>query len=169
MQISPDGRTIAAAINWTIHGIKKRSKQMNNQQFRNLAGAFGVAALIFGLVACATQTGDVADNTIGPALLAAGFKVRPATIPEQRNHINTLPDDRFTMVKENGNPYYLYADKKNGKLYVGNRFAYQAYINNVKNNELRKQGAFVWEVNPADRALNRTIVVWHGWGPFEIW
>jgi hypothetical protein len=142
---------------------------MNNQQFRNLAGAFGVAALIFGLVACATQTGDVADNTIGPALLAAGFKVRPATIPEQRNHINTLPDDRFTMVKENGNPYYLYADKKNGKLYVGNRFAYQAYINNVKNNELRKQGAFVWEVNPADRALNRTIVVWHGWGPFERW
>jgi hypothetical protein len=142
---------------------------MNNQQFRNLAGAFGVAALIFGLVACATQTGDVADNTIGPALLAAGFKVRPATIPEQRNHINTLPDDRFTMVKENGNPYYLYAEKKNGKLYVGNRFAYQAYINNVKNNELRKQGAFVWEVNPADRALNRTIVVWHGWGPFETW
>ncbi len=142
---------------------------MNNQQFRNLAGAFGVASLIFGLVACATQTGDVADNTIGPALLAAGFKVRPATIPEQRNHINTLPDDRFTMVKENGNPYYLYAEKKNGKLYVGNRFAYQAYINNVKNNELRKQGAFVWEVNPADRALNRTIVVWHGWGPFETW
>jgi len=142
---------------------------MNNQRFRNLAGAFGVAALIFGLVACATQTGDVADNTMGPALLAAGFKVRPATIPEQRNHINTLPDDRFTMVKENGNPYYLYADKKNGKLYVGNRFAYQAYINNVKNNELRKQGAFVWEVNPADRALNRTIVVWHGWGPFEKW
>ena len=142
---------------------------MNNQQFRNLAGALGVAALIFGLVACATQTGDVADNPIGPALLAAGFRVRPATIPEQRNHINTLPDDRFTMVKENGNPYYLYADKKNGKLYVGNRFAYQAYINNVKNNELRKQGAFVWEVNPADRALNRTIVVWHGWGPFEKW
>src|SRR5689334_9642134 len=142
---------------------------MNKQQFRNVARALGVAALIFGLVACATHTGDVADNPIGPALLAAGFRVRPATIPEQRNHINTLPDDRFTMVKENGNPYYLYADKKNGKLYVGNRFAYQAYINNVKNNELRKQGAFVWEVNPADRALNRTIVVWHGWGPFETW
>jgi hypothetical protein len=149
--------------------MEKGSKEMNNQQFRNVTGAFAVAALFFGLVACATDTGDVADNTIGPALLAAGFKVRPATIPEQRSHINTLPDNRFTMVKENGNPYYLYADKKNGKLFVGNRFAYQAYINNLKNNELRKQGAFVWEVNPADRALNRTIVVWHGWGPFEEW
>ena len=142
---------------------------MNNQQFRNLTGAFAVAALIFGLVACATQTGNVADTTIGPALLAAGFKVRPATFPEQRSHINTLPGNRFTMVEENGDPYYLYADKENGKSFVGNRFAYQAYINNVKNNELRKQGAFVWEVNPADRALNRTIVVWHGWGPFEEW
>ena len=142
---------------------------MNNQQFRNLTGAFAVGALIFGLVACATQRGNVADNTMEPALLAAGFKVRPAAISEQPIHINTLPDNRFTMVKENGNPYYLYADKKNGKLFVGNRFAYRAYINNVKNNELRKQGAFVWEVNPADRALNRTIVVWHGWGPFEEW
>ena len=143
---------------------------MNNQQFRNLTGAFAVVALIFGFAACATQTSNVADNTMGPALLAAGFKVRRATIPEQRSHINTLPDNRFTMVKENGDPYYLYADKKNGKLFVGNRFAYQAYINNIKNNELRRQGAFVWEVNPADRALNRTIiVVWHDWWPFEEW
>jgi Zn-finger nucleic acid-binding protein len=169
MQTSPDGRTIAERLIGSTQVVEKGSKEMNNQQFRNLTGAFAVAALIFGLVACATETGNVADNTIGPALLAAGFKVRPATIPEQRSHINTLPDNRFTMVKENGNPYYLYADKKNGKLFVGNRFAYQAYINNIKNNELRKQGAFVWEVNPSDRALNRTIVVWHGWGPFEEW
>lgn len=150
--------------------MEKQSKEINNQQFRNLSGAFAVVALIFGLVACSTQTSNVADNTMEPALLAAGFKVRPATIPEQRSHINTLPDNRFTMVKENGDPYYLYADKKNGKLFVGNRFAYQAYINNIKNNELRRQGAFVWEVNPADRALNRTIiVVWHDWWPFEEW
>jgi hypothetical protein len=149
--------------------MKKRSKEMNNQQFRNLTGAFAVAALIFGLVACATQTGNVADTPSEQALLTAGFKVKTATIPEQHNHINTLPDNRFTMVKENGDTYYLYADKKTGKLFVGNRFAYQAYINNVKNNELRKEGAFVWEVNPADRATNRTIVVWHGWGPFEEW
>ena len=28
------------------HGMEKRSKEMNNQQFRNLTGAFAVAALI---------------------------------------------------------------------------------------------------------------------------
>jgi hypothetical protein len=52
---------------------------------------------------------------------------------------------------------------------VGNRFAYQAYINNVKNNQLRELGAFAWEMNPSDRALNRTIVIWNGWTPFAEW
>ena len=121
------------------------------------------------LSGCATQTSSVADTAPGPALLAAGFKVKPATTAEQRNHLGTLPDNRFKMVNENGQAYYLYADKKNEKLFVGNRYAYQAYINNVKNNQLRKQGAFVWEVDPSDRALNRTIVIWHGWSPFAEW
>jgi len=48
-------------------------------------------------------------------------------------------------------------------------FAYQAYINNVKNNQLREQGAFVYEVNPSDRALNRTIVIWYGPMPIAAW
>jgi hypothetical protein len=135
----------------------------------NTIGILAVAGAIVCLSGCATQTSDVANTNLGPALLTAGFKVKPATTPEQRSHLSTLPDNRFKMVKENGEPYYLYADKKDEKLYVGNRFAYQAYINNVKNNELRKQGAFVWEVDPSDRALNRTIVVWHGWSPFAEW
>jgi hypothetical protein len=138
-------------------------------QFKNTIGIFAVAGAIVWLSGCATQTSDVANTNLGPALLAAGFKVKPATTAEQRNHLRTLPDNRFKMVDENGEPYYLYADKKHEKLFVGNRFAYQAYINNVKNNQLREQGAFVWEVNPSDRALNRTIVVWHGWTPFAEW
>ena len=136
-------------------------------QFKNAIGIFAVAAAIVCLSGCATQTSDVAHKNLGPALLAAGFRVRPATTSEQRNHLMSLPDNRFKMVNENGEPFYLYADKKHEKLFVGNRFAYQAYINNVENNQLRKQGAFVWEVNPSDRALNRTIVIWHGWTPFS--
>ena len=138
-------------------------------QFKNAIGIFAVAAAIVCLSGCVTQTSDVAHTNLGPALLAAGFRVRPATTSEQRNHLMSLPDNRFKMVKENGRPYYLYADKKHERLFVGNRFAYQAYINNVENNQLRKQGAFVWEVNPSDRALNRTIVIWHGWTPFSEW
>jgi hypothetical protein len=142
---------------------------MKSQQLRNLIGTFAGAALILWLAACATQTSNVADTPSEQALLMAGFKVKAATNPEQRDHLATLPDNRFRMVKENGDTYYLYADKKDGKLFVGNRFAYQAYINNVKNNELRKQGAFVYEVDPSNRALNRTVVIWHGWTPFAEW
>lgn len=138
-------------------------------KLKNTIGIFAVAGAIVCLSGCATQTSGVDDRNLGPALLAANFKVRTATTAEQRNHLSTLPDNRFKMVMENGQPYYLYADKKHEKLFVGNRWAYQAYINNVENNQLRKQGAFVWEVNPSDRALNRTIVVWHGWTPFAEW
>jgi hypothetical protein len=129
-------------------------------KLKNTIGIFAVAGAIVCLSGCATQTSGVANKNLGPALLAAGFKVRPATTSEQRNHPSTLPDNRFKLVNENGEPYYIYADRKQEKLFVGNRFAYLAYINNVKNNQLREQGAFVWEVNPSDRALNRTIVVW---------
>ena len=139
------------------------------KRFTYVIGALAVTAQIFWLAACATQTGNVADTDVGPALLTAGFKVRPATITEQREHLRTLPDSRFTMVKEGGDTYYLYADKKTGRLYVGNRYAYRAYINNIKNQELRKQGAFVYEVDPSDKANNRTIVIWHGWAPFHEW
>ena len=142
---------------------------MKNQQFKNLIGAFAAAAVILWLGACATQTSNVADTDMRGALLAAGFKVRPATTVEQRNHLRTLPDNRFTMVKEGGESYYLYADKKDGRLYVGDHWAYQAFVNDEKNNRLRQQGAFVFETDPSNRANNRTVVVWHGWSPFQQW
>ena len=141
---------------------------MNPQQFKNLVGAFAAAVVMVWLGACATQTSNVADTDVGEALLTAGFKVKPATTAEQRNHLSTLPDSRFVMVKEGGNTYYLYADKRQGRLFVGDHWAYQAYVNNIKNNQLRKQGAFVIE-DPTNRADNRTVVIWHGWSPFREW
>jgi hypothetical protein len=142
---------------------------MKHHQFKNLIGAFAAAALVLWLAACATETSNVADTDVGGALLMAGFKVKTSTMAEQRNHLRTLPDNRFAMVKEDGTTYYLYADKRQGRLYVGDQWAYRAYINNVKNNQLRKQGAVVFEVDPSNRADNRTVVVWHGWSPFHEW
>ena len=141
---------------------------MKHLRLKNLIGTFGAEALILCLAACATQTSNVANTDVGEVLLTAGFKVKPATTVEQRNHLRTLPDNQFVTVKEGGNTYYLYADKKQGRLYVGDHWAYQAYINNIKNNQLRKQGAFVIE-DPSNKADNRTIVIWHGWSPFREW
>jgi hypothetical protein len=145
------------------------AKQMKHLQFKNLIGAFAAAAVMVWLGACATQTSNVTGTDVGAALVTAGFKVRPATMAEQRSHLTTLPDNRFAMVKEDGKTYYLYADKSQGRLYVGDHWAYQAYINNVKNNRLREQGAFVYEVDPSNKADNRTVVIWHGWSPFQQW
>jgi hypothetical protein len=136
-------------------------------QLRNLVGLFASAAVIFLLAACATQTSNVADNDMGQALLTAGFKVRPATSAEQQQQLHTMPGDRFTVVKQGGETYYLYTS--NGRLYAGNHWAYRAFVNNEKNNRMRKAGAFVFEKEPSNRADNRTVVVWHGWSPFQQW
>ena len=142
---------------------------MKPQQFKNLIGAFAAAAVMLWLGACATQTSNVADTSMERALLAAHFKVKTVTTVEQRNHLRGLPDNRFAVVKEGGETYYLYADKKDGRLYAGDHWAYQAFVNDKKNNRLRKEGAFVFETDPSNRADNRTVVIWHDWSPFQQW
>jgi hypothetical protein len=139
------------------------------KQFKNLIATCAAAAAIFWLAACATQTSNTADTDIAGALLAAGFKVKTATTAAQHHQLRNLPDNRFTVVKQGSETYYLYADKRQGRLFAGDHWAYQAYVNNIKNNRLRKQGAFVDEVDPSDRANNRTIVIWHDWSPFQQW
>jgi hypothetical protein len=145
-----------------VNEKSNRNKEMK-KQIRNSIGTFAAAAAILWLAACATQTSNVAGPDIGRALLMAGFKSRPATTAEQR----TSPDNQFTEVKQGGKLYYLYADKSQGRLYAGDHWDYLAFINNEKNNRLRQQGAFVYEVDPSNRADNRTVVVWHGWSPFQ--
>jgi hypothetical protein len=142
---------------------------MKYQPFRKLIGTFAAAAFTLGLTVCATQTSNAADTNTERALLSAGFKARPATTAEQRHHLRAMPEDRFTVVKQGGETYYLYVDKREGRLYAGNHWAYRAFINNEKNNELRRQGALVFEKDPSNRADNRTVVIWHDWSPFQQW
>lgn len=142
---------------------------MKHQQFKNVIATFAAAAIMVWLGACATQTSNVADGSMEGALRSAGFKVRPATTAAQRNQLRNLPDHRFTTVKQGSETYYLYADKSHDRLFAGDHWAHQAYVNNIKNNRLRKQGAFVDEVDPSDRVNNKTIVTWHGWAPFPEW
>jgi hypothetical protein len=110
-----------------------------------------------------------ADTQIEQVLLTSGFKARPATSRAQHTQLRALPSNQFTMVKQNGNTYYLYPDTKDGRLYAGDQYAYRSFQNFFKNKRLREQGVFVWEVNPADRSSNRTIQIWHDWTPFDQW
>jgi hypothetical protein len=142
---------------------------MKKQQFKELIGMLAAAMFILLMPACATETGAVADTEMEQALLSAGFKVRPAAAAEQRNQLARMPDNQFKTVKQNGETYYVYADKRDNRLYVGDRYAFQAYQKYVRDNNLRKQGAFVWEVHPSDRSTSKTIEVWNGYPPFHDW
>jgi hypothetical protein len=142
---------------------------MKHQQFKNAIGTFAAAALILWLTTCATQTSNAADTSMEEALLSSGFKVKTAATAEQRNQLRTLPDNRFEMVKQGDATYYLYADKREGRLFAGDKWAYRAYVGYVKNHRLREQGAFVFTVDPSNKANNKTIVVWRGWEPFPQW
>src|SRR4030088_1273306 len=116
---------------------------MKKQQFKQLIGVLAAVAFILLMPACATQTSDVANTDMEQALLSAGFKVRPAATPEQRNQLARMPDNQFTMMHQGSQTYYLYPDKKNNRLFAGDRYAFQAYQKYVRDNNLRKQGAFV--------------------------
>jgi hypothetical protein len=101
--------------------------------------------------------------------VTSGVKVQPANTPAQRAQLRAIPDNQFTLVKQENNSYYLYPDKKDNRLYAGDYYAYRAYQGYLKNKHLRDQGVFVWETNPSDRSKNRTIQVWHDWTPFREW
>lgn len=142
---------------------------MKLQLIKTLIGTGAVAALSLWLAACATQTSNVAYSDVNTALRTAGFRAKPAVTIEQRNELRNLPEHQFTKVQQGGDTYYLYPDKVNGRLYAGDHWAYRAFVNNEKNNRLRREGALVFERDPSNRADNRTVVIWHDWSPFQQW
>ena len=143
--------------------------KMRQQQRKSLMSAAVVATVAILASGCAIGNGGIADTDTERALLISGFKARPATTAAQRQELRKMPDDQFAKVTQDGNTYYLYPDKKDNRLYAGDYYAYRAYRGYLKNKHLREQGVFVWETNPADRANNRTVEVWHDWTPFNQW
>jgi hypothetical protein len=139
------------------------------KQFKNSIVTCAAAAAILWLAAGATQSSNAADTRMEGALLSSGFKVKRAATAEQHNQLRALPDNQFEMVKQGGETYYLYADKRENRLYAGDKWAYRAYLGYVKNNRQREQGAFVFPVDPSNKSDNKRIVVWHGWDPFPDW
>ena len=119
-------------------------------------------------------TTSLAENNLGDTemervLVTSGFKVKTAHTNGQRNHIARLPGNQFQQVVQNGTTYYLYADKRDNRLYIGDQYAYRAYLGYLHNKKLRNRGVFVWEVRPADRANNKTVEIWTGDSPFPPW
>ena len=139
----------------------------NQQKFRWLIGTVPVIALLVFIPACATQTGDVANSNVQAALDQAGFKVKTATTYQQRQHLESLPEHQFTEVTQNGQNFYIWADKPNNRLYCGTDQTYLAYKKYRRVQRAREDGAISWVEDPGGYAI--PVTVYHGWAPFREW
>jgi hypothetical protein len=92
-------------------------------------------------------------------LSAAGFKMMPATTPEQQAHLKTLPPNKVTMVVRDGKTYFAFPDIKQQVLYVGQQAQYDAY----QKLRLQKQLA-ADQVQAAEMNSEPAWGAWGGWG-----
>jgi hypothetical protein len=132
---------------------------------RHLVTMSLATALLMFTSACATQSGDVASSGVQSALVQSGFKVRPAITSQQRQRLQALPEHEFTVVSQNGQNFYVWADKPNNRLYCGNEQAYTDYKNYRIAKEQRESGAITWISEP--RGI--PVTVFEGWAPFGQW
>ena len=115
--------------------------------------AVSVLALAVLAIGCASpkQTENM--------LSAAGFKVMPATTPEQKAHLATLPANKVTMVVREGKTYFVFPDAKQQVVYVGQQAQYDQY----QKLRLQKQMAED-QVQAAELNSEPAWGAWGGWG-----
>jgi hypothetical protein len=143
---------------------------MRVERFNYSVLSLALLALIGFGVGGANQTkAAAADTEQEQVLLSSGFKVKSASTAGQRAEVRALPDNEFTVVKQNANTYYLYPDKKDNRLYAGDQYAYRAYQRYFKDKQLRARGVFVLPTHLENKSDPRNIQIWHDWGPFPAW
>jgi hypothetical protein len=101
---------------------------MIGQLIRGSAVILGAAALVALATGCATpKEKQATQQQTESMLLASGFKVVPATTPDQQQQIKTLPAGRISAVNRSGKAYFVYPVHAKNILYVGKNDQYLAY------------------------------------------
>lgn len=122
------------------------------------------AVLLWGAGAgCATR-----PATTERYLAASGFKVIPATTPEQLQHLNTLPSGKISVVQRQGQVYFIYPDRAQKQLYVGNNAQYSAYQNLLLNEKNLQQGLQAQRDETNAEILNAEATA-IGNDPWAVW
>ena len=120
----------------------------------------GTVLSFIGIVALmALATGCATTKQTENMLSAAGFKIMPATTPDQQAHLKSLPAHKVTMVQREGKTYFAYPDPKQQVLYVGQQAQYNEY------QPLRMQNQWAEEeMNAAEMNAESSWGMWGGWG-----
>ena len=120
----------------------------------------GTSLSIVGTVALlALGVGCTTTKSRENLLSAAGFKIVPAATPEQKAHLQTLPADKVTMVQREGKTYFVFPDRKQQVLYVGQQEQYNEYQKLRMQNQLAEE-----QMNAAELNSEPAWGMWGGWG-----
>src|ERR1700752_3355695 len=111
-----------------------------NDRYQIIGVSAAVALLLFLPATTSVAKNNLGDTEMERVLVTSGFKVRTAHTNGQRNHIARLPGNQFQQVVQSGTTYYLYADKRDNRLYIGDQYAYRAYLGYLHNKNLRNRG-----------------------------
>jgi len=112
-----------------------------------------------GLLACFAAGCSTTKQTEN-LLSAAGFKMMPATTPEQKAHLKTLAAGKVTTVQRSGTTYFVFPDAARQVLYVGQQPQYQEYQKLRLQNQMAMDQLQAAELN-SDRDWSRWGV-WPG-------
>ncbi|MBN8248108.1 MAG: hypothetical protein J0L84_11765 [Verrucomicrobia bacterium] len=134
--------------------------------FRFLLWLVGIVLLWCGGTGCATRPARTEQY-----LAASGFKVIPATTPEQLQHLDTLPGGKISVIKRQGQVYFIYPDRAQKQLYVGNNAQYSAYQNLLLNEKNLQQGFQAQQDETNAQILNAeaTAISNDPWAVWGVW
>ncbi len=121
---------------------------------KNLKKALVNLTLVCAMAVLAFVVGCKTSQHTENLLVAAGFKMKPATTPEMQEHLKALPSNKVTKVLRDGKTYYVYPDVKQNVLYVGGLPQFQQY------QKLREQEI---ETAEAETSANANVR-WAAWG-----
>jgi hypothetical protein len=125
--------------------------------------ALACTALVALPTGCATSKEKQAVQQRQEMLLAAGFKVIPATTPDQQQQLKTLPAGRVSAVRRKGQVYFVYPVHARNVLYVGKNAQYLAY------QQLAQKAQVKVLVHQEDQAIDRSLSS-PGWeAPWGDW
>ena len=134
--------------------------KMINTMRLMILGAVALMALATG---CATSKEKQAVQQTEKMLLASGFKIIPATTPDQQQQLKTLPAGRVSAVRRKGQAYFVYPVHAQNILYVGKNAQYLAY------QQLAQKAQVQVLVHQEDQAIDRSLSS-PGWeAPWGDW
>src|SRR5262249_7003412 len=129
---------------------------MKPGSYGNLLWLVSAMTMIALGTGCAGTTQPLPDDR--SQLLAAGFKVVPATTVQQQEHLRSLPPGQVTAWQRTGKLFFVYPDASRNQLYVGTQKEYEAFrrLAPGKSSTLAEQAAAdMAAYNKQDDAMRR--------------